>query len=484
MSEKSKGEMLKEKLFFKNKQGFEVLDENKIKLAYDFCEGYKKYLDDGKTEREASAETVKILESHGFRPYEFGQKYNPGDGVYINNGGKYIIAARIGEKTVDNGANIIAAHIDSPRIDLKQRPLYEADGFAFFKTHYYGGIKKYQWLAMPLALHGVIVKSNGESVAVKIGEDENDPVFCITDLLPHLAKDQYEKKLSEAFTGEGLNILAGSRQYSDDNAVGRDDPGAPLKKQADDKISEKIKLNILNILNEKYGITESDFISAELSLVPAAKAKDVGFDRSMIGAYGHDDRVCAYPSIMAVAGCKNLDKTAVVILADKEEIGSEGNTSMQSHIFRHFLESLAENQNVCKVKTFMNSKCLSADVNAAFDPNYADVYESRNAAFLNNGVVLTKYTGSRGKSGSSDASAEYVNYVRRIFDENNILWQTSELGKVDQGGGGTVAAYIANLNINVVDLGVGILSMHAPFEVASKLDIYMMFEASKAFIKA
>ena len=472
MSEKSKGEMLKEKLFFKSKQGFEILDEEKIKKAYDFCEGYKKYLDDGKTEREAAFETVKILEKNNFKPYEFGKKYNPGDGVYLNSHGKYIIAARIGEKTVDNGVNIIASHIDSPRIDLKQRPLYEDGGFAFFKTHYYGGIKKYQWTAMPLALHGVIIKSDGETVTVKIGEDESDPVFCITDLLPHLAKDQYEKKLSEAFTGEGLNILAGSRQFAAENG------------ENDDKISEKIKLNILNILHEKYGIIESDFISAELSLVPASKAKDVGFDRSMIGAYGHDDRVCAYPSVTAVAECKNLNKTAVVILADKEEIGSEGNTSMQSHIFRHFLEDLAEVQNVCKVKTFMNSNCLSADVNAGFDPNYADVYESRNAAFINNGVVLTKYTGSRGKSGSSDASAEYVNYVRKIFDENNIIWQTSELGKVDQGGGGTVAAYIANLNINVVDLGVAILSMHAPFEIASKIDIYMMFEASKAFIKA
>jgi aspartyl aminopeptidase len=304
-------------------------------------------------------------------------------------------------------------------------------------------------------------------VNIRIGEDENDPVFCITDLLPHLAKDQYEKKLGEAITGEGLNILAGSRQYAAGDG---------------DKVSEKIKLNILNILHEKYGITESDLISAELSLVPAAKAKDVGFDRSMIGAYGHDDRVCAYPSVAAITECRNPDRTAVIILADKEEIGSEGNTSMKSDIFRHFIESLAEAQNVCRVKTFMNSKCLSADVNAGFDPNYADVYETRNAAFLNNGVVITKYTGSRGKSGSSDASAEYVGYIRRLFDANDILWQTAELGKVDQGGGGTVAAYIANLNINVIDLGVGILSMHAPFEIASKLDIYMMFEALKAFM--
>ena len=477
MSEKSKGEALKEKLFFKPKQGFEALGAAEVQKAYDFCEGYKKYLDDGKTEREAARAAVGILEKCGFGPYEFGKKYAPGSGVYINSGGKYIIAARVGAKTADNGVNIIASHIDSPRIDLKQRPLYEDNGFAFFKTHYYGGIKKYQWTAIPLALHGVIIKSSGEPVEITIGEDENDPVFCITDLLPHLAKDQYAKNLADAFTGEGLNILAGSRQFSSGDA------GAA---EADEKISEKIKLNILNILNEKYGITESDFISAELSLVPAGKARDVGFDGSMIGAYGQDDRICAYPSVMALTDpdLKNLDKTAVIVLADKEEIGSEGNTSMNSHIFRHFIENLAETQGVCKIKAFMNSNCLSADVNAAFDPNYGDVYEPKNAAFINNGVVLTKYTGSRGKSGSSDASAEYVNYIRRIFDANNILWQTAELGKVDQGGGGTVAAYIANLNISVVDLGVAILSMHAPFEVASKIDIYMMLEASKAFIKS
>ena len=461
---KSEGELLKEKLFYKPKQGFEALDSEKLQKARDFCEGYKKYLDQGKTEREAAARTLEILERNGFVPYDFGRRYAPGEGVYIDNGGKNIIAARIGELTVDRGANIIAAHIDSPRIDLKQRPLYEADGFAFFKTHYYGGIKKYQWMTIPLALHGVIIKADGTAVSVVIGEDESDPVFCITDLLPHLAKDQYAKNLGDAFAGEGLNILAGAEPY------------------ADEKASEKIKLNILGILNEKYGITEADLISAELSLVPAAKAKDVGLDRSMIGAYGQDDRVCAYPPIMALAASQNLGNTAIVILADKEEIGSEGNTSMQCHIFRHFLESLAQNQNVCKVKAFQNSKCLSADVNAAFDPNYAEVYDTKNAAFMNSGVALTKYTGSRGKGGSSDASAEFVNYIRRVFDKNGILWQTAELGKVDQGGGGTVAAFIANLNINVVDLGVGLLSMHAPFEIASKLDIFMMHEASKAFM--
>jgi len=445
--EKSEGEILKEKLFYKPKQGYEALDGEKIQKAYDFCEGYKKYLDKGKTEREAAAQAIAILEANGFVPYDFGRRYAPGDGVYINCGGKYVIAARIGRLAPDAGINIIAAHIDSPRIDLKQRPLYEDNGFALFKTHYYGGIKKYQWAALPLALHGVIIKADGTAVNVVVGEDEGDPVFCISDLLPHLAKDQYAKNLAEAFNGEGLNALAGSRPY------------------ADEKASEKVKLNILCLLNEKYGITEADLISAELSFVPAAKARDVGFDRSMVGSYGQDDRVCAYPPIMALVGCENPNRTAAVVLADKEEIGSEGNTSMKCHIFRHFLESLAENHNVSKVAAFQNSKCLSADVNAAFDPNYADVHDPKNAAFANNGVVLTKYTGSRGKGGSSDASAEFVSYIRRLFDENGVLWQSAELGKVDQGGGGTVAVCLAERNIEVVDAGVPVLAMHSPFEI-------------------
>ena len=463
MNEKTKGELLKEQLFFKTKNGFETLSEEDVEKAYDFSEGYKKYMDNSKTEREAAAETTKILQANGFKPYKFGEAYKAGDGVYINNRGKYILAARIGSKSIDNGTSIIAAHIDSPRIDLKQRPLYEDSGFAFFKTHYYGGIKKYQWLAMPLALHGVIIKADGDSVSINIGEDANDPVFCITDLLPHLAKDQYAKNLGEAISGEGLNILIGSRQFKDDKA------------------SEKVKLHILNLLNEKYGIIESDFISAELSLVPSEKSRDIGFDRSMVGAYGHDDRVCAYPPLMALIETKTPEHTAILVLVDKEEIGSEGNTSMKSHIFRDFMEDMAKMQESCSAAMFMNSMCLSADVNAAFDPNYAEVYESKNSAFINNGVVMTKYTGSRGKSGSSDANAEFVGYVRKLFDDNGVLWQTSELGKVDQGGGGTVAAFIANHNIDVIDLGVPILSMHAPFEVASKIDIYMMYKASKAF---
>ena len=465
MAEKTQGEILKEKLFYEPKQGFDIFNEEKITKAYEFCEGYKKYLDAGKTEREAAAETIAILEANGFTEYQFGKKYNAGDGVYIDNCGKYVLAARIGVNSVDNGTNIIAAHIDSPRIDLKQRPLYEDSGFAYFKTHYYGGIKKYQWLTLPLALHGVIIKANGESVNICIGEDADDPVFCITDLLPHLAKDQYEKKLADAVSGEGLNILLGSRPFNDEKA------------------SEKIKLNILNLLNQKYGITEVDFATAELSLVPAEKARDVGLDRSLIGAYGQDDRVCAYPPLRAIINSPKTGNTAIVVLMDKEEIGSEGNTSMKSAIFRQFIESLATMQGVCKVAAFANSKCLSADVSAAFDPNFAEVYEKRNTALLNHGVVITKYTGTRGKSGSSDAHAEFLGYVRKILDDNNILWQTSELGKVDQGGGGTVAAYIANLNINVVDLGVGLLSMHAPFELASKIDIYELYEASKAFFK-
>lgn len=464
--EKSKGEIMKEKLFYKSESAYSILSDTEIETAYKFCEGYKDYLDNGKTEREAVAEAIKILEANGFKPYEFGKKYNAGEGAYINNFNKNLLAVRFGAESADKGVNIIAAHIDSPRIDLKQRPLYEDGGFGFFKTHYYGGIKKYQWTALPLALHGVICKEDGSIVSVTIGEDEADPVFCITDLLPHLGKDQYAKNLGDAITGEGLNILIGSREYA-----------------GEDKLSEKIKLNILVLLNEKYGITEKDFLTAELSLVPSAKAKDVGFDRSMVGAYGQDDRVCAYPPIIALTEEKNIANTAIVVLSDKEEVGSEGNTGMQSHILRDLITDITQVQNVCKIAAFKNSKCLSADVNACFDPNYADVYDAKNSAYINKGVVVTKFTGTRGKSGSNDASAEFLSYIREKLDRGHVLWQTAELGKVDQGGGGTVAMYIANENIEVVDIGVPILSMHAPFEVASKTDIFMMYKASKAFIK-
>ena len=451
---------LKEMLYLKNKNVYDVTDEKEIT---DYCEGYKKFLDNSKTEREAVKTSIALAEEKGFVPYELGAKLSAGGKYYYNNRGKAIYLFKIGSDPIETGIFISVAHIDSPRIDLKQKPLYEDSGLGFLKTHYYGGIKKYQWTTIPLALHGVVVKSNGESVDVKVGEDENDPVFYINDLLPHLAKDQISKPLGEAITGESLNILVGSMAYKDESA------------------DEKVKLNILNLLNQKYGITESDFISAEISVVPAFKTRDIGFDRSLIGGYGHDDRVCAYPALTALFENLESPKTLMVILSDKEETGSDGNTGMNSYIFMDLINEISKsfgaNPNIVRA----NSKCLSADVNAAYDPNFADVFEKRNNAFINNGVVMTKYTGGRGKSGTSDASAEYVGFLRNLFDDAGIVWQTSELGKVDQGGGGTVAMFIANLNIDTVDLGVPVLSMHAPWEVIAKADLYMTHKAFSVF---
>ncbi|MGN0578578.1 MAG: aminopeptidase, partial [Ruminiclostridium sp.] len=366
----------------------------------------------------------------------------------------------------EQGVNIAAAHIDSPRLDLKQNPLYESDGLGYFKTHYYGGIKKYQWPAIPMALHGVIYKADGERVDVKIGEDDEDPVLVVTDILPHLADAQYKRPANQLIKGEELNILIGSRPFKEDKA------------------SEAVKLNIMCILNEKYGITESDFVSAELECVPAFKAKDVGFDRSMIGAYGQDDRVCAYPALSAILSLKNTpERTAVVILTDKEETGSDGNTGLRSAYLKYFIYDLAESYGVKGHTVLSASKCLSADVNAAFDPTFPDAFEKLNSAFLNRGVVATKYTGARGKSGTSDASAEFVGEIRRLFDKNGVIWQTGELGKVDFGGGGTVAMYIANLDVDTIDVGVPVLAMHAPFEITAKNDVYMAYRAFKVFLK-
>lgn len=464
-NKKSKGELLKEKLYLDNKNAYDALNSEEIQDAYAYCEDYMKFLDAAKTEREAVKESVRILEKEGFKPFEYGKKYVKGDKLYYNNRDKALFIIVVGEKGLEDGLSIAAAHHDSPRIDLKQHPLYEEAGMAFFKTHYYGGIKKYQWVTVPLALHGVVVKSNGEVVNICIGEDESDPLFYITDLLPHLGREQAEKPLGKAFTGENLNILVGSRPFDDD------------------AVNEKVKLNILALLNEKYGITEADLLSAELSCVPAAKARDVGFDRSLIGAYGHDDRVCSYAILMAAVECaKNVPVyTSVTILADKEEIGSEGNTGMKSFAFYNMLTELALSAGANPRKMFANSKCLSADVNACFDPNFADVYESRNTAYLNKGLAVTKYTGSGGKSSTNDAHAEYVALVRNIFDKENVLWQTAELGKVDHGGGGTVAMYISNLDVDVIDVGVPVLSMHSPYEIVSKTDAYMAFKGFLAF---
>ncbi len=464
MSEKTKAEELRERLFLNKKNAYEVLPKEELDVAYGYCEDYKKFLDTSKTERDATREAVKIAKAEGFTEFEYGKKYKAGDKVFFNNRGKALYLVVFGSEALENGVSIAAAHIDSPRIDLKQNPLYEDGGMAFFKTHYYGGIKKYQWPTIPLALHGVIVKGDGSVLDVEIGEDEYDPVFCINDLLPHLDRD-VQRPVSKLIAGENLNILVGSRPYDDE------------------KISEKIKLAVLSLLNEKYGIVEADFLSSELCLVPVGKCRDLGFDRSMIIAYGHDDKVCAYPIITATleAAKENPKKTIVSILADKEETGSDGNTGMKSHAFTNMLSEICISCGANFRQMMANSKCLSADVNACYDPNFAEVYEKRNACFINSGVVVTKYTGSGGKYSTNDASAEFCGEIRNILDSNNVLWQTAELGKVDIGGGGTVAKYISELNVDTIDVGVPVLSMHAPYEVVSKTDVYMTHKAFKAF---
>ena len=455
---------LKEKLLADKKNAVLRMSEEELKKCDKFCEGYKAFLDTAKTEREAAAEIVKMAKARGFEEFSAKNKYKPGDKVYYLNREKSVILAVIGKESIEDGVNLVAAHIDSPRLDMKQNPLYEKDEVAYFKTHYYGGIKKYQWPTVPLSLHGVIIKADGTKVTVNIGEDENDPVFCVSDLLPHLADEQYKRPAPKLIKGEELNIIIGSRPFKDDEG------------------SELVKLNIMMTLNEKYGIVESDFISAELEAVPAFKAKDVGFDRSLVGAYGQDDRVCAYTELMAVLELNNPEKTAVAILTDKEETGSDGNTGLRSAYLRYFIADLAATFGVKGRTVLHNSRCLSADVNAAFDPTFPDVFEKRNAALLNGGVCVTKYTGSRGKSGTSDASAEFAGEVRRLLDAEGVIWQTGELGKVDIGGGGTVAAYIANLDVNTIDVGVPVLSMHAPFEITAKTDIWAAYRAFAAFV--
>lgn len=463
MSEKTKGELLKEKLFSKSENCFSVMNQEEIDKAVLYCEEYKTFLDYAKTEREAVTFVVNEAIDNGFSEFDSDKSYNTGDKIYYINRDKAIILVVIGKDALENGFHIATAHIDAPRLDLKPRPIYEEKELAFFKTHYYGGIKKYQWTAVPLAIHGVIIKKDGSTVIVNIGEKEDEPVFCVTDLLPHLAKDQMTKTLENGIDGEALNVIIGS---------------IPFK---DDKSSENVKLNILNLLFEKYGIVENDFVSGELEIVPAFKAKDVGFDKSMIGGYGQDDRVCSYPAYTAIFELNTPNKTTIVVLADKEEIGSSGNTGLMAAYFENFLKSLCISQKQSYFKAVKNSKCLSADVSVGFDPNYPDVNEKNNTAYLNHGTVLTKYTGVKGKAGTSDARAELIAYFRKIFDDNAVIWQTGELGKVDQGGGGTVAQYIAHLDIDVVDLGVPVLSMHSPFELTCKADIYMTYKAILAF---
>ena len=452
-----------EELIYKKKSSYELAPEKTV-LAFDFAKGYMKFLDDGKTEREAVTAAIKLASANGYKEYKIGDKISAGDKFYLNNRGKSLYLVKIGSDDITNGIRIMAAHIDSPRIDLKQVPLYEADGMAFLKTHYYGGIRKYQWTATPLAMHGVIIKADGSTVNVCIGEDDSDPIFYINDLLPHLAQNQSKEPLATAVKGELLNILCGSM---------------PLEGEE----SDGIKKNVLRLLNEKYGITESDFISAEISLVPAAKARDIGLDRALIGAYGHDDRVCSYPALMALLDNGDTNKTVMCVLADKEEIGSIGVTGMQSEIFTDLMEEIALNLGANPRVVRGNSECLSADVTAGFDPNFAEVYEKRNSAIIGSGVSISKYTGSRGKGGTSDASAEFVGKVRTMLDNAGVIWQCAELGKVDEGGGGTVAAYIANRNIDTLDIGVPVISMHAPYEVVSKVDVYAAYEAFSAFCK-
>ena len=455
-------------LTYKRTNVYEKADEKLLKEIFDYAEGYKVFLDEGKTEREACAWAKAAAIKNGYKPFKFGQKLAKGDKVYYDNRGKNLYLIKIGSADVaKDGIRILASHIDSPRIDFKQVPLYESEGIAFAKTHYYGGIRKYQWAAVPLSLHGAVALKDGSVIDVKVGEDENDPVFYISDLLPHLAAKQNAKPLGEGLGGEDLNIWLGNIPYT----------------AANDEKDKTVKENLLKILNEKYGMAEEDFLSAELCVVPAYKAKDIGFDRALLGAYGHDDRVCSYPAFTAIFDEADSEHTVMVVLADKEEIGSEGTTGMQCALFADLIDEIARSFNTTSAAIRANSKCLSADVNAGYDPNFPDVCEKLNSAYVSCGAGITKFTGSRGKGGSNDADAEFIGFLRRIFDENGVIWQTGEMGKVDVGGGGTVAKYIANMNIDTIDIGVPVISMHSPFELVSKADVYEVYLAFRAFVK-
>ena len=462
MSEKK----LSEKLLYAPKHGYDRLSEVERKEMNEYCEDYKLFLDRGKTERQCVEYCIELAEKQGFVEYVPNMALKAGDKVYCNNRGKGIMLAIIGSESLAKGANIAAAHTDAPRLDLKPRPLYEEAEMAYFKTHHYGGIRKYQWVTVPLELHGVVTLADGSTVELHVGDKPTDPQFIINDLLPHLGREQAKKPLGEAIPSESLNILVGSEPVTDEEEKSR------------------FKLGVLQYLYDTYGIVEEDFISAELEAVPAYCARDVGFDRSFISAYGHDDRVCGYAGLQAIFDIGVPQHTAVCMLADKEEIGSMGVTGMQSAAFDTFMHDLCDGQGVLLRECYENSFCLSADVTAAYDPNFAEVYEKRNSARINYGIGLCKYTGARGKSGASDASAETVAFVRRVLDEAEVVWQIAELGKVDAGGGGTVAMYMANRNIATLDAGVPVLSMHAPFETVSKLDCYMTYKGCKAIYEA
>ena len=465
-NEKTPGELLAEKLTYRTRDAGEVLDPACLAEADAFCEDYKAFLDHAKIEREAVRTAIGRLKAAGYTEFDPDRSYRPGDRIYRNVRGKALVLATIGTESLETGVHLVISHIDSPRLDLKPNPLYEDGGLALFKTHYYGGIKKYQWTAIPLALHGTVIRKDGTALEVAIGDEAGDPVFCVTDLLPHLAKDQMGKTMKEGIRGEQLNIVAGSRPYPDE------------------KVKDRVKLAVLALLHEKYGLVEADFLSAELTMVPAWKARDVGFDRSMIGAYGHDDKVCAYTALRAAMAVEHPAKTSVTVFADKEEIGSEGNTGLNSDFLKIFVEDLCAAQGAESRRTLTNSTCMSADVNAAFDPTFPEVAERGNTAYLNRGVVITKYTGAGGKSGTNDASAEFMHTVRTLLDRADIVWQTGELGAVDQGGGGTVAQFVAHMNVEVVDVGVPVLSMHAPFELVSKTDVFMTYRAFVEFLRS
>lgn len=450
------------KLLYKNEKVADLAPDT-LKAAQEFCEGYKAFLDNGKTEREVTAYSEKLLVEAGYKPFVPGEKLEAGAKVYTINRSKCVLAATIGTKSLEEGFHLNIAHIDSPRLDLRPVPVFEKNGLGYLRTHYYGGVRKYQWPTIPLALHGVVYRADGTKVDICIGEKEDDPVFCITDLLPHLGVKQNAKPLGEGITAEDLNVLIASQPIADKDA------------------EQRVKLNVLGMLNEAYGITECDFTRAEIEVVPAHKARDIGLDRAMIGAYGHDDRVDAYPALMAEIGVKAPVYTTVCVLTDKEETGSDGVTGLQSMYTFHFLQQLCQAQGADYISACKAAKCLSADVTAAFDPTFADAFEPDNGTYAGNGVAIYKYTGARGKSGTSDASAELVSYLTGLMDRNGVVWQIGEMGKLDLGGGGTVAKYVANQDIDTIDIGVPVLAMHSPFEVVSKEDVYMAYLTFKAF---
>ncbi len=453
-------------LKYNRKNVYKEADGKELEKIYAFAEGYKNFLDNSKTERDAALTAKELAEKNGFTPFSFSEKLKAGDKRYFINRHKNVFLISVGtENVATDGVRIMVAHVDSPRLDLKPNPVYEDSGLCYFKTHYYGGIKKYQWTAMPLALHGVVMLRGGERKEICVGEDDSDPVFYITDILPHLGAEQSAKPLGKAIDGESLNAVVGGLP-----AVG------------DEEEKEAVKAYVLNLLHEKYGITEIDFQCSELCFVPAGKARDVGFDRSLISSYGHDDKVCAYPEMRAIFDC-NSPHTVIAVFADKEEVGSDGTTGMQSKVISDVIDTIANSFKVNPIEVRFNSKCISADVTAGYDPAYASAYEKRNTTFVSCGAAISKYTGARGKSGTNDAPAEFMGWIRDIFEDNGVYWQTGELGAVDIGGGGTVAKFIANLGIDTVDVGVPVLSMHAPYELISKADVYALYTACLAFIK-